>query len=105
MQKFQADDYQQSLPTKDGKFFIECLKHADASVEIYAPKKIDNQQPHTQDEIYCIIAGNGKFQCGDETTDFKSGDLLFVPAKIPHYFFDFSDDFQTWVIFFGKIHN
>ena len=104
MQKFQSENYKNSLPTKNGDYFIELLKHADASIEIYAPNKIDNQQPHDQDEVYCIIAGNGQFQCGDDITNFKSGDLLFVPAKIPHRFFDFSDDFQTWVIFFGKTH-
>jgi uncharacterized RmlC-like cupin family protein len=30
-----------------------------------------------------------------------AGDVLFVPAQVPHCFESFSDDFQTWVIFFG----
>lgn len=32
---------------------------------------------------------------------FQQGDLLFVAAGIPHRFEEFTDDFRTWVIFFG----
>ncbi len=28
-------------------------------------------------------------------------DALFVPAFTPHRFIDFSDDFATWVVFYG----
>ena len=31
----------------------------------------------------------------------EAGDLLFVPAHVEHRFERFSDDFRTWVIFFG----
>jgi hypothetical protein len=27
--------------------------------------------------------------------------MLFVPAGIEHRFYDFSDDFCTWVMFYG----
>jgi hypothetical protein len=29
------------------------------------------------------------------------GELLFVPAGVVHRFEDFSDDFATWVMFYG----
>jgi hypothetical protein len=32
---------------------------------------------------------------------FGSGDMLFVPARMEHRFEDFSDDFATWVMFYG----
>ena len=31
----------------------------------------------------------------------NQGQVLFVPAGIEHRFEDFSDDFSTWVIFYG----
>jgi mannose-6-phosphate isomerase-like protein (cupin superfamily) len=67
----------------------------------YAPRGIDEQTPHDQDEVYIIIAGQGRFQNGDEHHPFQPGDVIFVPAGQEHRFFDFSDDFATWVIFYG----
>jgi mannose-6-phosphate isomerase-like protein (cupin superfamily) len=31
----------------------------------------------------------------------EPGEVLFVPAGIEHRFEDFSDDFATWVFFYG----
>ena len=38
---------------------------------------------------------------GSERHGFAPGDMLFVPAGTVHRFEDFSDDFATWVIFYG----
>lgn len=72
------------------------------SVEIYQPKGHDPQQPHLQDEIYVIMSGSGTFQNGAEKHPFGPGDLLFVPAGVEHRFLDFTEDFKTWVIFYGE---
>jgi quercetin dioxygenase-like cupin family protein len=32
---------------------------------------------------------------------FAPGDVLFVPAGTIHRFEEFTDDFRTWVIFYG----
>jgi len=81
--------------------FLEFFKYGTLSVEVYAPKKVDLQQPHEQDEIYVIISGKGEFFNGGERVDFGVGDFLFVPAGVEHRFENFSDDFSTWVIFYG----
>ena len=33
--------------------------------------------------------------------EFNTGDIIFVPKKMYHCFKDFTDDFATWVIFYG----
>lgn len=38
---------------------------------------------------------------GDETVHFNPGDFLFVPAGMPHRFYDFGDSMMTWVMFYG----
>jgi mannose-6-phosphate isomerase-like protein (cupin superfamily) len=38
---------------------------------------------------------------GEERYPFGAGDVLFVPAGMPHRFEDFSDDLAVWVIFYG----
>jgi len=73
----------------------------DISVELYAPVGTDKQQPHERDELYIIASGHGTFSRGDEVVAFAPGDLLYVPAYVPHRFETFSEDFKTWVIFYG----
>lgn len=70
-------------------------------VELYAPVGEDRQQPHARDELYIVASGHGHFRRGEEVVSFAPGDLLYVPAHLPHRFENFSADFKTWVIFYG----
>ncbi len=83
--------------------YIGLFEHGSLAVEIYKPEKTDQQKPHDRDEIYVIIAGTGKFLNGSERVDFAPGDFLFVPAGQQHNFYDFTDDFATWVFFYGPL--
>ena len=84
-----------------GNLAIPALAHGSMIVEYYAPRGIDRQTPHTRDELYVIIAGQGTFQNGTVRHPFGPGDVLFVAAGVKHRFEGFSDDFATWVIFYG----
>lgn len=79
------------------------VRHARGSmvVELYAPRGVDDQQPHTQDELYFVVKGSGTFVCGGRSVTFEPGDALFVAAGVEHRFVDFTDDFETWVVFYG----
>ena len=89
------------LPGPDGDRSIELFRHGTLSVKLYAPRGNDGQHPHTRDEIYVIASGSGRFQRGSEATTFGPGDVLFVPAGQEHRFLEFTDDFATWVFFYG----
>jgi mannose-6-phosphate isomerase-like protein (cupin superfamily) len=80
--------------------FAQLLQNKSMSIEYFAPKNIDTQQPHAQDEIYVIASGNSSFYRNGETIDCKTGDVIFVPAGMEHRFVNFSEDFATWVIFY-----
>lgn len=86
---------------KSGADFSRLLERGTFDVGLYKPAKVDVQQAHKRDELYVIAAGTGTFECGGEKTPFAPGDALFVPAQVDHRFRDFTDDFCTWVIFFG----
>ncbi len=73
------------------------------SAEIYRPHKVDKQTPHLQDEIYVIISGTGEFVNAGHRTNFKPGDIIFVAAGAEHRYEKFTDDFATWVIFYGPL--
>ncbi len=81
--------------------FVELLAHGTLSIEIYAPRGVDPQQPHSRDEVYVVACGSGEFQCGERRQRFGPGDLLFVPAHVPHRFERFTDDLAVWVMFYG----
>jgi mannose-6-phosphate isomerase-like protein (cupin superfamily) len=81
--------------------FTVMMKNGSMTIEYYAPQEVDMQTPHKQDEIYVIIKGHGTFNRDGERTSCKKGDLIFVPAGMYHCFENFSDDFATWVIFYG----
>lgn len=70
-------------------------------LKLYAPRSVDDQQPHGQDELYIVTAGSGSFRCGGEKVEFVAGDVLFAAAGVEHRFEDFSDDFESWVVFYG----
>lgn len=91
----------QALLTKSGKLFHEVFTHGSLLVEIYKPVGKDLQTPHARDEVYVVIAGTGFFVSGDSRKPFAPGEFLFVPAGVVHRFEDFSDDFVTWVVFYG----
>jgi mannose-6-phosphate isomerase-like protein (cupin superfamily) len=98
---FEPQEALQQLPGDNGEAWRVLFEHGSFELEIYAPRGHDPQQPHTRDEIYVVIAGTGYFRNGDQRHAFKPGDLLFVPAGVVHRFEEFSDDFATWVIFYG----
>ncbi len=79
------------------------MEHGTMSVEIYRPVKSDLQTPHAQDELYVVISGTGEFINNGIRTDFRPGDVLFAPAGIEHRFENFTEDFATWVIFYGPV--
>ena len=79
----------------------ELFTHGSLTIEVYRPDRVDRQQPHEQDEVYVVIAGTGEFVNGGTRQPFEPGEVLFVPAGVEHRFEDFSDDFATWVIFYG----
>ena len=81
--------------------FQTVFEHGTLSVEVYKPKKVDLQKPHTRDEVYIIISGSGEFLNDSERTTFAVGDFFFVSAGIEHRFENFTDDFSIWVLFYG----
>lgn len=77
------------------------IRHGSMRVGLYAPRGEDDQTPHGQDELYIIASGSGWFVKDNERIPFQPQDVLFVEAAIEHRFENFSDDFATWVIFWG----
>ncbi len=99
--KFSLAEAMELLPGPDGKRSAEVFAHGSMIVKVYAPRGTDPQSPHTQDEVYVVMSGTGQFVNGQDRHPFGPGDVLFVPAGVEHRFERFTDDFVTWVVFYG----
>lgn len=82
--------------------FRYALRHGTMKLGLYAPVEEDRQGPHKQDELYIVVSGHGEFVKGDERRCFTARDVIFVEAGTPHRFENFSEDFATWVVFWGR---
>jgi mannose-6-phosphate isomerase-like protein (cupin superfamily) len=98
---FTVAEMQRQLPGPAGERFAVALEYGALSVELYAPRGTDPQQPHTRDEVYIVVSGRGEFVQANERHAFAPGDAMFVPAGVEHRFEHFSDDLAVWVIFCG----
>lgn len=96
-------DSARNAPLSAGRLSALMLRHGTMELRWYAPKGSDPQVPHDRDEVYVIVSGSGQFVCGDQRVAFGPGDALFVAAHEVHRFEDFTDDFATWVIFYGPV--
>jgi len=85
----------------DGERFALAFRHGSLLVELYAPRGIDPQTPHTRDEVYFVVTGSGEFLLAGERSRFAPGDALFVAAGVEHRFENFTADFAAWVVFYG----
>lgn len=81
--------------------FVELFHHGSLEIELYRPEGVDEQEPHERDEVYVVISGSGYFVNGETRRPFEAGEVLFVPAGVEHRFEEFTEDFATWVIFYG----
>jgi quercetin dioxygenase-like cupin family protein len=84
-----------------GEPWLELLRVADLSAGLYvlSTGAADGQGPHTEDEVYVVLAGRSRFTSGGETRDVGPGDTLFVPAHEPHRFHDITDELHLLVVF------
>lgn len=90
-----------ALPLPAGRLSVQAFETAEVELRYYAPRGADPQTPHDRDELYFVIAGSGRFVRAGTAVTFGPGDALFAAAGEDHRFEDFSDDFATWVVFYG----
>jgi mannose-6-phosphate isomerase-like protein (cupin superfamily) len=92
----------QKLAAAGGQRWVTMFALPNLELEFYAPRGSDPQQPHTRDEVYFILTGAADFVKGAERWRVAPGEVLYLPAGVPHRFENISDDFATWAIFAPK---
>jgi mannose-6-phosphate isomerase-like protein (cupin superfamily) len=57
----------------------------------------DDQEPHTEDEVYYVISGRTGLIIGDERVSLEPGSAAFVAAGVEHHFVDVAEDLEVLV--------
>jgi mannose-6-phosphate isomerase-like protein (cupin superfamily) len=84
-----------------GRLYHEFLRVPDLSAGLYVLEAgtTDPQSPHTEDELYYVVAGRGMVSVGEETRPVVPGSMVFVAATVPHKFHDIAERLELLVVF------
>ncbi len=84
-----------------GKAYLEFLREPALSVGLYVLPVggIDTQQPHTEDEVYYIVSGQGAIRVSDEDREVEPGTTVYVAANIEHRFHSITEELRILVFF------
>jgi mannose-6-phosphate isomerase-like protein (cupin superfamily) len=101
MTAFELSDLR-ATRASSGRPYHEFIRTHDLSVGIYELPAggVDPQGPHTEDEVYQVVAGRATLTVGDEETPVGPGSIVFVPADVVHRFHDIGEDLVA-IVFFG----
>ena len=81
--------------------YVEHLRNDSMSVGTYCIPAggVDDQTPHTEDEIYVVVGGRAKIVGGDDSASLSPGSVVFVPANEEHRFVEITEDLTLLVFF------
>jgi mannose-6-phosphate isomerase-like protein (cupin superfamily) len=84
-----------------GKAYHEFLRVPDMSAGLYVlpAGATDPQQPHNEDEMYCVLRGKGQFFCDGQEIAVSAGSILYVPKHVEHRFHSIEEELAILVIF------
>lgn len=84
-----------------GRPYLEFLRESSMSLGLYVLPAggVDNQQPHTEDEVYYVLSGQGAIQVNDESRPVQPGTIIFVKAGEVHRFHSITEGLSLLVFF------
>ena len=59
----------------------------------------DPQRPHTEDELYYVVSGDGMVRVGDENRPVTTGSMVYVGEGVEHLFHSIIEDLTILVLF------
>ena len=84
-----------------GGAYDGALQGGSLSVGIYhlAAAEPDQLRPHTEDEIYYVLSGEGRIDIDGDITHVRPGTIVFVAKHVPHRFVDYDEGLTLLVVF------
>ena len=57
----------------------------------------DDQQPHTEDEVYYVVGGRATLTVAGDRVPVEPGSVAFVAAGVDHRFIEIAEDLEVLV--------
>jgi mannose-6-phosphate isomerase-like protein (cupin superfamily) len=87
--------------TTDRHDFAEVFRAPGDSLSLTVARwpagSVDDQQPHTEDEVYYVAAGRAVLIIGAEVVPVVAGSVAFVAAGVEHRFSEITEDLEVLV--------
>lgn len=90
-----------ALRAASGTPFLEFLRVPRLSAGLYvlAAGSEDTQTPHSEDELYVVLSGQGQLQVGEVSRSVGLGSLCYVKAGEKHRFHSVVESLRLLVVF------
>ncbi|MBL8165750.1 MAG: cupin domain-containing protein [Anaerolineae bacterium] len=100
MKQFEAADLKRQQAVGSNRY-LEFLREESLSMGLYVLPVggVDTQQPHTEDEVYYVVSGRGRFTSGGEDHAVQAGSIIYVAAHAEHHFHSIEEELQILVFF------
>ena len=100
MERFSLADVRR-LRAQDNTPYHEFLHVPAMSAGVYelGVGEADEQQPHTEDELYYIVSGRATLLVGEVNMPVEAGSMVYVPARVAHRFHTITEALTILVFF------
>src|SRR3712207_5111003 len=77
-----------------GHGFAEFFRSSTLSLTVarWPAGSVDDQEPHTEDEVYYVVSGRAQLSVADEDVAVGAGSIAYVAAGVDHRFHDRSEE-------------
>ena len=91
----------------NGELYHEFFEAKRLSVGLYVLKSgtADPQTPHTEDEIYYVVSGEGTVEIDGEHRKIGPGAVIYVGEHVDHRFHTITEDLNLIVVFAPPRHS
>lgn len=98
MRAFEIADLLRAVD-RSGHVYQEFLRADELSVGLarWPAGSVDEQTPHTEDEVYYVVAGRAVMRVEQEYRPVGTGSIVYVPAGVQHRFHDIEADLEVLV--------
>ena len=82
-----------------GHDFAEFFRSSTLSLTVarWPAGSVDDQEPHTEDEVYYVVSGRARLRVAEEDAAVGAGSIAYVAAGVEHRFHDIEEDLRVIV--------